>query len=174
LMRRPQSRSPYPKTAAAPVPWQTAPNFGLLDTNPDWRGSWKWIIPGRFSTSYFSGLLFVEEGTGLTELYDTDGAGHIIGPARPIRFDPPWDRVTWTHIVPGFFGPQGFTGVLLYDQAAGFGRIYDFDGQGVFTLLTENADWRTSWTHIVSGRFDAASSYSSLFFYDADTDYGET
>jgi hypothetical protein len=150
-----------------------APNFGLLASDADWRGSWAWIIAGRFSTSYFNGLLFIEEGTGYTELYDTDGAGHIVGP-RPIRFDPPLDRVTWSHIVPGFFGPQGFTGLLLYDQAAGFGRIYDFDGQETFTLLSENADWRTSWTHIVTGRFDVTSPYSSLFFYDAAAYYGET
>ena len=40
-------------------------------------------------------------------------------------------------------------------------------------LRTNTPDWRTSWTHIVAGRFVASSPYSSLFFYSAIENYGE-
>jgi hypothetical protein len=41
-----------------------------------------------------------------------------------------------------------------------------------FGLLASDGSWRTTWTHIVPGKF-TASSYSSLFFYDASSNYGE-
>jgi hypothetical protein len=148
------------------------PNFGLLASDGSWRATWSAIVAGKFSDSPYSGLLFVEQSTGYAELYDTDGQGRIRAPFRR-HFDPLGDRTTWTHIVPGMFGPSGFTGLLLYDQAAGYGRFYDGSGQGDFVFRSEYSGWRTSWTHIVAGRFVASSPYCSVFFYSASENYGE-
>ena len=147
-------------------------NFGRLASDASWRKSWSAIVAGKFTSSHFSSLLFVEESTGYAELYDTDGQGRIIAPPLG-QFNPLGDRNSWTHVIPGLFGPSGFTGLLLYDRAAGFGRFYDSDGQGGFNLLSEYSGWRTSWTHIVAGRFVASSPYGSLFFYSAIENYGE-
>ena len=148
------------------------PNFGLLASDDSWRTSWSSIVAGKFSSSPYSGLLFVEHSTAYAELYDTDGEGHIRAPFRR-HFEPLGGRTTWTHIVPGFFGPSGFTGLLLYDRAAGVGRFYDSNGEGDFILEREYSGWRTSWTHIATGRFVASSPYSSVFFYSASENYGE-
>jgi N,N-dimethylformamidase beta subunit-like, C-terminal len=148
------------------------PNFGLLASDSSWRSSWSAIIAGRFSSSPFSGLLFVEHSTAYAELYDTDGNGRIRAPFRR-QYNPLGERTTWSHIIPGIFGPSGFTGLLLYDRAAGVGRFYDSNGQGDFVLRSKYTGWRTSWTHIVAGRFVASSPYSSVFFYSASENYGE-
>jgi len=148
------------------------PNFGLLASDSSWRTTWSTIIAGRFSSSPYSSLLFVERLTGYAELYDTDGNGRIVAPYRR-NYDPLGGRTGWTHFVSGYFGPSGFTGLLLYDQAAGLGRFYDIDGTGNFVLRSEYSDWRTSWTHIVSGRFVPSSPYSCVFFYSASENYGE-
>ena len=161
-----------PRTPIAPPPGVYESNFGLLAADPSWRNSWMTIVAGKFSSSPYSGLLFVEQLTGYAELYDTNGQGQIHAPYRR-SFSPLGDRATWTHVIPGLFGPSGFTGLLLYDQAAGFGRFYDGDGQGGFVLRSEYSGWRTSWTHIVAGRFVATSPYSSVFFYSASENYGE-
>jgi hypothetical protein len=110
------------------------PNFGLLNSDASWRTTWATIVSGRFTDSRFSSLLFVEDSTGYAELYDTNGQGALQTPLRG-QFNPLGGRTTWTHIVPGYFGPSGFTGLLLYHQAAGFGQFYDSDGKGGFVLL---------------------------------------
>ena len=98
--------------------------------------------------------------------------GEFVAPYRR-NYDPLGARTGWTHIVPGFFGPSGFSGLLLYNQAAGLGRFYDIDGAGSFVLRSDYSDWKTSWTHIVAGRFTSSSPYSSVFFYSASENYGE-
>jgi len=157
---------------AVPLSQVFEPNFGRLAADASWRKTWSTIVAGRFSPSPFSGLLFVERGTAYAELYDTDGQGRIVAPFR-WKSDHLGDRATWTHIVPGYFGPSGLTGLLLYDKVAGIGRFYDCSPAGGFTLMREYAGWRTSWTHIVAGRFDASSSYGGLFFYSASENYAE-
>lgn len=165
-------------TSPPPVHWATepvnvyAPNFGLLASDGSWRTTWSAIVAGRFSASPYSGLLFVEQGTGYAELYETDGSGRITAPFLG-AFDPLGGSTTWTHIVPGLFGPSGFTGLLLYDKSAGAGRFYDSDGQGDLILLSEYSGWRTSWSHIVAGRFVASYPYSGVFFYSASENYAE-
>src|SRR5262249_40345464 len=124
------------------------PNFGLLASDSSWRKTWAHIIAGRFSRSLYSGLLFVEHSTGYAELYETDGQGHILAPFLG-QYSPLGERATWAQIVPGYFGPSGLTGLLLYDRAAGYGRFYDSDGEGGLLLQSEYSGWRTSWTHIV-------------------------
>jgi hypothetical protein len=147
-------------------------NFAQLASDASWRTTWKEIVAGKFTSSPYSALLFVEESTGYAELYETDGLGHIQAPSLH-QYNPLGDRTTWTNIVPGLFGPSGFDGLLLYDRAAGFGRFYGSDGRGAFVLKSEYSGWRTSWTHVVAGRFVASSPYSAVFFYDAAADYGE-
>ena len=162
----------------SPVRWVTEPvdvyepNFGLLASDGSWRTTWATIVAGRFSASRYSGLLFVEQGTGYAELYQTDGSGQITAPFLG-AFDPLGGSAAWTHIVPGLFGPSGFTGILLYDKSAGTGRFYDSDGHGNFILRSEYSGWRISWSHIVAGRFVASSPYSAIFFYSASENYAE-
>src|SRR6266545_3852457 len=147
-------------------------NFGLLASDSGWRTTWSAIIAGKFSSSPYDGLLFVEHSTAYAELYDTDGQGRLSGAFRR-QFNPLGERSTWSHIVPGLFGPSGFTGLLLYDRADGSGRFYDSNGQDDFVLRSQYSGWRTSWTHIVAGRFVASSPYSSVFFYSASENHGE-
>src|ERR1043166_8696755 len=49
------------------------PNFGLLGSDNSWRNSWRMIIPGHYTSSPYSGLLFVEQSTGYAEVYETSG-----------------------------------------------------------------------------------------------------
>jgi len=88
-----------------------------------------------------------------------------------LRHHEGWRR-SWARIVPGFFGGSGFTGLLLYDQAAGFGAFYDTDGQGDLVPLAEYDGWRTSWDLIVGGRF-TVSAYTGLLFYERVTGHAE-
>src|SRR5690349_14784110 len=52
----------------------------------------------------------------------------------------------------------------------------DAAGLGVnpasFGILHADSSWRTSWTHIIPGRFTVAAT-TSLFFYEGSTGYGE-
>jgi hypothetical protein len=43
------------------------PNFELLCSDASWRQTWTHIIPGGFSSSPYTGLLFFEESTGYAE-----------------------------------------------------------------------------------------------------------
>jgi hypothetical protein len=148
------------------------PNFGLLASDDTWRTSWSTIVAGRFSSSPYSGLLFVEESTSYAELYATDGNGRLVAPAVGV-FDPLGGRPGWSHIVPGHFGPSGFTGLVLYNQSEGSALFLDCDGEGHFQVIDSQSGWRTSWSHIVSGRFDVTSPYSGLCFYSASENYAE-
>src|SRR5215218_3160389 len=75
-------------------------------------------------------------------------------------------RTSWTHIVPGNFGGNGYTGLFFYDTNAGEAEFYITDGQGNLSLLRAHTGLRTSWTHIVPGNF-GGNGYTDLFFYDA-------
>ena len=108
------------------------PALQLVQSQTDWRQDWTHIVAGRFSNSPFSGFLFYEQSTGVAELYETDGRGNL---SLLRHYDD--SPTTSTLIVPGVFGPSGFTGLLLYDQAAGlydqaagYGAIYDTDDPG--------------------------------------------
>jgi hypothetical protein len=148
-----------------------APNFELLYSDGSWRTSWTHIVPGRFSSSPYAGLLFFEQATGYAEVYETDGQGRIVAP--PLQtYEPLGDRAQWTHVIPGLFGSSGLTGLLLYDRATGFARFFECEGDGVFTQLSEYSDWRDTWTHIVPGLF-TMSPTSALLFYSPSEGYGE-
>ena len=75
-----------------------------------WRKTWTHIIPGNFSGSSFTDLLFYEGSTGSAEFYVNDGNAQL----RKIQTIAPggW-RKTWTHIIPGKFGGRGNTDLLF-------------------------------------------------------------
>ncbi|HLH95091.1 MAG TPA: N,N-dimethylformamidase beta subunit family domain-containing protein [Xanthobacteraceae bacterium] len=146
-------------------------NFEILFSDASWRTTWTHIVPGRFSLSPYTCLLFFEQSTGYAEVYETDGQGHIIAPALQ-TYNPLGGRPQWTHIIPGYFGPSGLTGILLYDQASGFARFFDCNGAGLFVQLSEYSDWRTTWTQIVPGLFTRRNT-SGLVFYSPSENYGE-
>ena len=68
-------------------------------------------------------LLFYAARAGHGAFYATDGAGGI----RLLAAHGDWDR-TWTHVVPGKFGGDGFTDLLFYDRAAARAAVYASDG----------------------------------------------
>jgi hypothetical protein len=141
-----------------------------VHSDASWRQTWTHIIPGRFSSSPYTGLLFYEASTGYAEVYETDGAGAIVAPALH-AYPQLGSRSSWTHIVPGLFGTSGLTGLLLYDQAAGFGSFYECTANG-FEWRSEYTDWRTTWSVIVSGLF-TTSQTSGLLFYSPSECYAE-
>jgi hypothetical protein len=128
-------------------------------------------VPGRFSSSPYTCLLFFEQSTGYAEVYETDGNGHIVAPAMQ-TYSPLGGRAQWTHIIPGYFGPSGLTGLLLYDQASGFARFFDCKENGHFAQMSEYSGWRTTWTQIVPGIFTTRNT-SGLVFYSPSENYGE-
>lgn len=73
-------------------------------------------------------------------------------------------------LVPGYFGDRRMFGDLLrYDRSGGRG---EFVGIGFNDFSEESqlvsASWRTTWTHIVGGRFSKAHpSLTALCFYEA-------
>jgi hypothetical protein len=147
------------------------PNFELLFSDGSWRQTWTHIVPGRYSDSPYTGLLFFEQSTGYAEVYETDGAGRIVAPPLQI-YSPLGDRATWTHVIPGLFGVSGFTGILLYDQGSGFGRFLECTGEGSFIPRKDYSGWRDTWTQIVPGFF-TKSKNTSLLFYSPSENYGE-
>jgi hypothetical protein len=147
------------------------PNFELLYSDASWRKTWTHIIPGRFSSSPYTGLLFFEQSTGYAEIYDTDGQGRIVAPPLQI-YNPLGGRAQWTHVIPGLFGSSGLTGILLYDQPTGFARFFECIGAGLLSQLSEYSDWRDTWTQIVPGLFTNRKA-SSLLFYSPSEGYGE-
>src|SRR5262249_37502476 len=88
---------------------------------------------------------------------------------------------SWTHVVVAPFSDSKHSGLLFYDQSAGYGQFYSTN-RGQYTLLREYHGWLTTWTHIVAGKFcpdlnakgKPLPQFADLFFYDAPSGYGET
>jgi hypothetical protein len=112
------------------------------------------------------GLLFYDASAGQGEFYTTNQ-----GRIGRTRLHTGW-RGSWTQIIPGSFGGDGFIDLLFYDAAAGTGEFYSTDGQGGMRLLKQHTDWRTSWTRIIPGNF-GGSAFTDLLFYDAGAGVGE-
>jgi hypothetical protein len=72
-----------------------AGSLGELEftSNEVWRGPWSQIIPGKFSDSPYTDLLFYEPASGRGEFYHTDAGG--LGPNFATYTD--W-RTTWSFI----------------------------------------------------------------------------
>jgi hypothetical protein len=158
-------------------------NLSLLKHYDDWRTTWTLIVPGVFGPSGFTGLLLYDQAAGYGAIFDTDGAGNL-----KMLFDYHGWLTSWTQIVAGHFTTMSpFSGLLFYDQSAGFATIYSTDGQGRIKVLASYDDWRTGWTTIIAGVFDPGFVPSSpsplpapspmidgLFFYEGATGYCET
>ena len=149
----------------------------LLQEYSDWRQSWTVIVPGVFGDSGYDGLLLYDQPAGFAAFYDTDGQGNLILLHEHSTFGS--SGHTWSHIVVAPFNDSRYSGVLLYDQSAGFGAIYATDGHGHLNLLREYSDWRATWTAIVAGQMSSKHTknnalFVDLFFYEGSTGYSET
>lgn len=115
-------------------------------------------------------LLFYEQSGGVGEFYTTfRGSINLLLPFPNANHD--W-RTSWTQIIPGKFGGQGFTDLLFYQASTGTGESYSTDGLGGILLLEQHSDWRTSWTQIIPGNF-GGDGLTDLLFYDAGAGVGE-
>jgi hypothetical protein len=88
-------------------------NINLLSRN-SWRRSWDIIVPGNFSGSGTSQLVFYDRTAGQGEIYNTDAQGNLT-----LLTQSSW-RPTWKLIVPipgnlDLEGLQRF-GLLFYER----------------------------------------------------------
>lgn len=147
-------------------------NLTLLSSYDTWRPGWTQIVPGNFwGGAVETDVLFYEASTGTGEFYRSDGHGGLL----LIRRNQGW-RHTWTHIVSGKFTPTGLgasqlDALLFYEAGTPNGEIYATDGNGNLILWISVNDWRTDWTHIVSGSWGPTG--RGLLFYEASTGTGE-
>jgi hypothetical protein len=116
---------------------------------------------------HVQGLFYYDPIPGDAEFYATDGEGGIRRTRLHIGF-----RTSWTKIIPGNFGGDGFTDLLFYDAAAGTGEFYRTDARGRIHLLQTHTGWRETWTQIVPGNFGGSGS-TDLLFYEGPTGTGE-
>lgn len=141
---------------------EIGPMFASYDK---WRTTWSIIVPGKFSDSGYTDLLFYDPTSGTGEFYST---GNGLGP----RFASytTW-RTTWSLIVPGHFSNSNYTDLLFYDRTSGTGEFYPTGG-GLHSRFAGYTNWRTSWAAIVAGQF-SNSQYQDLLFYDRSAGVGE-
>jgi hypothetical protein len=153
-----------------------------LQRYTNWRQSWSHVVPGYYPSATCdgpsancSGILLYDPIAGYVAIYSTDGNGNI-SLAPVVEKD---TRTTWTHIIPGFFTTSLFTSVVFYSQSDGYAEIWTFDDNGALNIVSSFSGWRTSWTHLVAGRFKAQEvgtpqrRCSDLFFYEGSTGHGE-
>ena len=98
-------------------------------------------------------------------------ADHTLG-VRMGRMRPNVGWRSWTHVVPGQFGGDGITDLLLYEASTGTGEFYTVGKDARIELLRSHTGWRTSWSHIVPGYFGEGDG-TDLLFYDADVGIGD-
>jgi hypothetical protein len=159
-------------------------NRSLLQRYTNWRQSWSQIVPGYYYylDSTYSGVLLYDPTAGYVAIYSTDGSGSIS--IAPIIEQ--YTRTTWTHIVPGFFTTSLLTSLVFYSQSEGYAEVWMIDdATGALKIVSSFDFWRTSWTHLVAGRFKAQNwarpssdpprsfPCSDLFFYEGSTGHGE-
>jgi hypothetical protein len=139
-------------------------------------GTWDIIVRGNFGPTDSKGLpVYTNEGLllydrntsgpagqgGIAAFWNTDGNGNF----QFFRWYIDWRR-TWDIIVPGKFGPSGFTGLLCYDKTKGNGQFLDTDGMGDITNLGPILDghpFDQPWDLIIQGKF-SSSGFTGLFF----------
>jgi len=138
------------------------PQFASYD---DWRTTWSLIIPGKFSDSHYTDLLFYDPTSGTGEFYAT---GNGLRPRFAGYTD--W-RETWSIIVAGKFSDSPFDDLMFYDPTSGTGEFYSTGG-GLKPRFAGYTNWRTSWAAIVAGKF-SNSPYADLLFYDPSAGVGE-
>lgn len=82
-----------------------------------WRTTWKFIVDGDFGrlsgNPTDDGLLFYEDGTGLTQIYATDASGGLS--QLPVNIPTEWISRPWQGIFGGTFTPNtGFGQLISY------------------------------------------------------------
>lgn len=105
---------------------------------------------------------------GIGTIYASDGEGGI---QRLRSFDVFLHG--WTAAVPGNFGGDGYTDLLLYATQPGLGEFYASDGKGGLQLLSGSEGFTKGWDIIVSGDFGGDDDWTDLFFYDRDEPVGK-
>jgi hypothetical protein len=158
------------------------PRFALdVWVTRDFPRTWTHVIDGpfadpQFDTKHATDLLCYDGNSGIGAFFATVKAGRLDdgtavqdGPHR-VGANLTFSR-RWTHIVNAPFAPPypGGVQLLFYDAASGVGEFYATDGSGNLILTRTHYGWRTSWTHILGGRFGNAN----LLFYDAANGTGE-
>lgn len=131
-------------------------------------GPWTHIVPGRWSSSQYDGLLMYNQAAGSAAFYNTDGQGNLVFP--PLQQGNNW-RTSWSQVISGRFDDSGFSGVFFYDPIDGTAHLFATDGAA---NISEQAQWNTrkTWTHIVPGFF-TNDNYTSFLFYSQTEGYAE-
>jgi hypothetical protein len=138
------------------------PQFASYD---DWRTTWSMIVPGKFSDSPYTDLLFYDPTSGTGEFYPTGG-----GLRSRFAGYTDW-RTTWLIIVAGKFSESHYDDLMFYDPTSGTGEFYPTGG-GLRSRFAGYTDWRLSWAAIIAGKF-SNSPYADLLFYDPSAGVGE-
>src|ERR1700744_825621 len=147
--------NPFPETFSILVPG----NF--VDPQRDSKGATDLL---GFDTGTNTGAIFASVHAGQLD----DGTPVTNGAYRV--GDPIIANHQWTHIIPGPFGNSGAQ-VLFYAADEGLGAFYGVTTAGNLQWIKDNAGWRTTWTHIIAGKF-SDNDGEQLLFYDASTGTG--
>jgi len=144
--------------------------------------TWTHIVKGSFAdpqlaTQGATDLFCYDRNAGIGAFFATVRNGQLDN-GTPVQDGPlqvggnhTFSR-RWTHVVSGRFTdplvPNKIQ-LVFYDATSGVGEFHATDGNGNLTLVKQHTGWRTSWTHILAGRFGIAT----LLFYDASNGTGE-
>jgi hypothetical protein len=141
----------------------------LVASNWGWpgRGDWTQIIPGHFSQSPTTDVLFYERTSGTGEFYHT-GGGLVLPPFA--RYTD-W-RTTWTQIIPGRFSESPYTDLMFYEPASGTVEFYHTGGGLASPRFATYSGLPTTVSQIIPGKF-SDSRYTDLVFCDPSRGIGE-
>ncbi len=132
------------------------------DTHKNWRKTWHIMVSGNFNGSGLSDLLFYDKSKGEAEFYSTNGNGDLRRTGKTLKG---W-RKTWDMIIPGDFGGNGYSDLLLYDRKNGEAEFYTvMPGGTVLRLGQTHKNWRKSWYEIITVKF-GRDNKTYLLFYD--------
>ncbi|HRI39916.1 MAG TPA: hypothetical protein PLO50_15275, partial [Nitrospira sp.] len=96
----------------------------------------------------------------------TDGNGNI----STIKSHKDWD-LNWDLIVPGEFGGDSHTDLLLYSRSTGVGLFVTTDGSGNIATIRQHTDWDKTWDLIIPGQF-GGDGHTDLVLYKRSTGEG--
>jgi hypothetical protein len=132
----------------------------------NWRTTWSIIVPGAFTGTGYSDLLFYDRTAGIGEFYRTDTLGTLTLLAR----HDDWLR-TWSQIVPGRFSRSDGTDLLFYEANSGVLECWNVDYYGNVAFRNSTPTSRT-WTSITPLNV-TGSPFSDVLLYDATQGTGE-
>jgi hypothetical protein len=88
----------------------------------------------------------------------TDSSGNTSTPEQHTNWDTDWDL-----IIPGNFGRQGHTNLLLYRRSVAESLFVSTDNGDIATLR-QHTDWDKDWDLIVPGNF-GGNGFTDVWFY---------